>query len=46
MKAMAQKRMSDLFNTKRKKQAKIIKYCISTLHEKTPYLDPFYALLK
>ena len=29
MKAMAQKRISDFFNMKSNKQAKIIKYCIS-----------------
>ena len=32
---MAQRQISDFFNTKPKKQAKIIKYCISTVTNET-----------
>ena len=35
MKAMAQKRITEFFNTKPKKQAKIIKYCISKIMNET-----------
>ena len=35
MKAMPQKRISDFFNTKPKKKAKIIQYCISKVTNET-----------
>ena len=35
MKAMTQKRMSDFFNTKPKKQAKSFKYCTSKVTNET-----------
>ena len=35
MKAMAQKRISDFFNTKPKEQAKFINYCISKVRNET-----------